>query len=311
MTESKSGIPYKTKIALALALFLWASAFVGIRASLEEYTPEGLALLRYLVASCCMGLVYLRLPHRSVMHWRDVAGLLAIGVLGIGIYNIMLNYGELSISSGMASFIISQSPIMTAIFAMFFLGERLNAMRLLGFIVSFCGVVLIAIGEKGGFKWDVGLIYMLIATVTGGFFSVMQKPFLKRYHAIEATSYIIWGGTLFLLIYTPEMRQDVLHASATSTLMVIYLGIFPGAIGYLAWAYALAAIPASRAVSFLYFMPFLATFLGWLYLGEVPMWLAVLGGVLAIIGVWLVNQSYAKRYNAPVIMANEAKESLS
>jgi drug/metabolite transporter (DMT)-like permease len=293
MTQSTSLMPYKTKIALAVALFLWASAFVGIRAGLEEYSPEGLALLRYLVASLCMGIVYFRLPKRSIMRWQDVCGLLAIGVIGIGVYNIMLNYGELSISSGMASFIISQSPIMTAIFALIFLGERLNAARIAGFTVSVCGVALIAMGEKGGFKWDSGVLYILIATITGGFFSVMQKPFLKRYHAIEATSYIIWGGTLFLLFYTPEMREDLAQASFEATLMVVYLGIFPAAIGYIAWAIVLAQIPASRAVSFLYFMPFLATALGWLYLGEVPMWLSVIGGILAIIGVWLVNQSYS------------------
>lgn len=90
------------------------------------------------------------------------------------------------------------------------------------------------------------------------------------------------------------MQQDWQQASWTATLVIVYLGIFPASIGYIAWSYALARIPASRAVSFLYFMPFVATLLGWLWLSEVPKLLSVFGGVVAIFGVWLVNQSYAK-----------------
>src|SRR5579883_3143052 len=117
---------YKIKIALVVTVFLWASAFVGIRAGLLGYSPEGLALLRYLIASICMGIIYFRLPQRSTMRFFDICALLAIGAVGIGIYNITLNHGELTVSSGMSSFIISQSPIITTVFAIIFLREKLN-----------------------------------------------------------------------------------------------------------------------------------------------------------------------------------------
>lgn len=283
----------KTKFALFLAILLWASAFVGIRAGLlEGYSPEGLALLRYIIASVCLALVFFRLPDSGSIPWRDKCWLMLIGIIGIGWYNITLNYGELAISSGMASFMISQTPLITALFAILFLGERLTAFRALGFLISVCGVILIAFGEKGGFKWDASLIFVFIATLISGAYSVVQKPFLKKYNAIEVTTYIIWGGTLFLMFYVPHLENDLIHVSLRATLIVAYLGIFPAAVGYLAWSYVLAQIPASRAVSFLYFMPFIATLLGWMTLGEIPAIISILGGILAIIGVWLVNQSY-------------------
>jgi len=288
-------------MALVLTIFLWASAFVAIRAGLQDYSPEGLALLRYLVASVCMAIVYCRLPQRNKMQLKDICALLGIGMLGIGVYNLTLNYGELSISSGMASFITSQSPIITTFFAIFFLRERLNVVRVMGFLVSISGVGLIAMGETGALQWSTGLTYILLATIAGGCYSVLQKQYLKKYHAIEATTYVIWGGTLFLSFYTPLLHQDLMHASLKTTLTVIYLGVFPAAVGYIAWSYVLAEIPASRAVSFLYFMPFVAMLLGWLCLGEIPVWLSVIGGVCAIFGVWLVNQSYRRPifYTAP------------
>lgn len=285
----------KTKLALAVAILLWSSAYAAIRAGLQEYSPEGLALLRYLIASGCMGLVYFRLPARTKMTKRDIVALLGVGAVGIGFYNITLNYGEMFISSGMASFIISQSPIVTAIIAIIFLGEQITLLSVLGFLVSLLGIAFIAMGELGEFKWTTSLACILLATLAGGCYSILQKPFLKKYHAIEATTYVIWGGTLFLLYYLPELQHDVMHASLKTTLTVAYLGIFPAAIGYLAWSYALSEIPASRAASFLYFSPFISLLLGWVWLAEVPVMLSVVGGLLAIMGVWIVNHSYKRK----------------
>lgn len=282
---------HKVKIALVTVILLWASAFVGIRAGLQHYSPGGLALLRYIVASICMTIVYYRLPVRSRISFYHACSLFLIGALGIGIYNVALNYGELHVTSGTASFIISQSPIVTAIFALLFLGEKLTPLRIVGFIVSVMGVIFIAMGE-GGFHWGLGIAYVLLATVVGGGYSILQKPFLKRYPAIETTTFIIWGGTLSLLIYTPELQKDLAVASLNTTLTVIYLGVFPAAMGYLAWSYVLKEMPISRAVSFLYFMPFVAMLMGWLYLNESPEWVSIMGGVLAIFGVGLVNHSY-------------------
>ena len=283
---------YKIKFALVLAILLWASAFVGIRAGLNGYSPEGLALLRYLVASICMAIVYYRLPRRRMMPLKDMLGLMFVGALGIGVYNLTLNHGELVISSGMASFITSQSPIVTTIFAIAFLGEQINRLRIFGFLVSIFGVALIAVGEVGGFKWDVSLTYILLATLAGSCYTLMQKPFLKKYHAIEATTYVIWGGALFLALYAPKLQHDLTHVSLMETVMVVYLGIFPAAVGYLAWSYVLSEMPVTRAASFLYFIPFVATLMGWACLGEIPAILTIAGGLLAIVGVWLVNQSY-------------------
>jgi drug/metabolite transporter (DMT)-like permease len=79
-------------------------------------------------------------------------------------------------------------------------------------------------------------------------------------------------------------------APLSATLATVYLGVFPGAIAYVAWAQALAHLPASRAASFLYVVPVVALTIAWVWLGEIPSILALLGGVLVIAGVITVNR---------------------
>jgi drug/metabolite transporter (DMT)-like permease len=285
-------ISFKSKLALTIAMILWASAFVGIRAGLQSYSPGALALFRFTIASVCMYFIYMRLPNRSKMELTDIIWLLMLGAVAIGIYHVSLNYGELLIPSGTASFIISQSPVITTLLAIIFLRERLTFFGILGMAISVFGVALIMFGGNADLKFQVENFYILLAALMGSLYSVLQKPFLKKYHAIEVTAYIIWGATLPLLYYLPELTHQISHASTAATWATIYLGIFPAAIAYVAWSYALKEMPASRASNFMYFMPIVSTLLGWLCLSEIPLWISLVGGCVALMGLWLVNQSY-------------------
>lgn len=292
--ETRVRFSLTTKMALAVTIILWASAFVGIRVGLRGYGPGSLALLRFFIASICMGIIYWRLPQRASFKWQDFVLLVLFGAIGLGGYNVFLNQGEISVASGVSSFLISQSPLLTLLFAVIFLKEEFNPGMLAGILISIAGVGLIAFGEHQDLNFDKGFIALLIATLLSGLYSVLQKPFLNKYHAIDVTVYIIWGCTLALFIYLPDLLHDIKTASATATGAVVYLGIFPAAVAYLAWSYALSAIPASICSTYLYFMPIIATFLGWLLLGEIPTLMSFLGGLVALLGVWIANRAFAK-----------------
>ncbi len=85
----------------------------------------------------------------------------------------------------------------------------------------------------------------------------------------------------------------LLHAARSApvsgTLAVVYLGVFPGAIAYVAWAYVLSHGPAGRTATVLYLTPVLAIGIAWIWLGEVPKALSLFGGVIALAGVVVVN----------------------
>lgn len=277
--------------AIAVTLVTWASAFVAIRHAIHGFPPASLALIRFVIASVVLAMFTLptgRVPLRGIPR-RDWMGFLLMGLITVAIYHTALNAGERTVSAGAASLLINTGPIWTALIAMAFLGERLGSRGWIGTGVAFVGAVTVSVGAAGGirFEGDVGLI--LLASLAQAVYFVLAKNYLKRYGTLQSTCLTLWLGTLFLLPFTFELARALRSATPAQLSSAIYLGLAPGAIGYLTWTYVLSRMPASRAASLLYLVPPLAYLIGWALLGERPDLAAFLGGVPIIAGLALVN----------------------
>ena len=277
---------FRLLAAVAAAVIFGASAYAAIGAGLASFSPGPLALLRMLVASAALApfAVPMRVPQA-----RDLPAAVLAGLFAFSLYNVALNHGQTTASAGAASLIIASIPIFTALLAVTFLGERLDARGWSGIVVGFFGVGLITLGAGENFGIDAGALYVLLAAISGSVYFAFQKPFVEKYGSLTFTAHAIWAGTLLLLPFLPGLAEEVRTAPPGATLSVVYLGVFPTVVAYAAAAYVFSRLPASRAVTLEYLFPPVAIVIAYLWLGEVPSVLSVVGGIVALGGVALVN----------------------
>lgn len=293
-------------IAAAIAtLVVWASAFAGISVVVGPGGGFGAgqtALLRFLVASATMGVAAIatrmRMPDRE-----DLPRIALAALFGITLYHLGFTFGETRVSAGASSLIIASGPIWTALLAIAFLRERLNSWGWIGVGLAFSGVAAISFGEGGGFRLEPMALLILGASLSTAIYFVLSKRPLRKYSSLEFTSYIIWLGTVPMLVFTPGLIRQLPAAPVSSVWTIVYLGIFPGALAYFLWGYALARMPASTTASFLYATPAIATFVAWVWQGTIPGTVTLAGGALALAGVILVQTKGRPRTVTRVMVA--------
>ena len=277
--------------AVAVTLFFWASAFVAIRHLGPDVTPGALSLGRLLVGSVCLGaLMWVRRPPWPSR--ADWPRLVAIGLLWYALYNIALNAAETRIDAGTASILIQFAPILMTVLAVLFLHERPSVYAGPGLAIAFAGVVVIALATSGGGAdrdW-VGVALALLAALAYSISMIVQKPVMGRLPAIQVTWVACTVGAVACLPFAGQLVDAASTAPAASLWWVVYLGVFPTAIAFTTWAYALTHMNASSLGVTTYLVPPITVLLGWLFLGEVPPALAFVGGALCLAGVALTRK---------------------
>jgi drug/metabolite transporter (DMT)-like permease len=272
-------------VAALVTVVLWASAFVGIRAAGKDLSPGALSLARLLVGSAARGAFVLfrgeRFPARRVL-----PAIALCGVLWFGLYNVVLNAAERLVDAGTASMLVGVGPVLIAVFAGVLLGEGFPRSLIAGCAVAFAGLVVIGWATSArSFDAGLGAALCLVAALAYAGGVVTQKPLLDRVSALQVTWLACGAGAIACLPFAPALLRELGQADASAVGWAVYLGVFPTAVAFTTWAYALARTTAGKMGATTYLIPPVAVLMGWTVLGEAPPALALLGGVLCLAGV--------------------------
>ena len=277
-------------LAVAVTLLLWASAFVAIRHLGAGFSPGALSLGRLLVGSLALGAVLLTRGWTPVRR-ADWVPLVAIGLLWFGLYNVALNEGERRVDAGTAAMLIQLSPVLIALLAVLFLGERSRTTLWLGLLVAFGGVALISVGADAGADHDVlGVLLCLVSAAAYSVSVILQKPLMTRIPALQVTWIACTVGAVGCLPFAGQLVRDASAAPPADLGWVVYLGLLPTAIAFTTYAYALTHMSASSLGVTTYLVPPLTVLMAWLALDETPPLVAYAGGALCLVGVSLARR---------------------
>lgn len=295
--DSSERLDGRALIYIGIALITWSSAYAAIAYALASFTPGEVALARLAIGSLCFALlVWIKrapLPQRS--DWLQLA---VLGVIGLTVYHLCLNYAETRIASGTAAILIALVPAATTTLSAFWIGERISAQRMLGLGVALLGVVLVVLASGKQVTFQPMAALALVSVMASAIFFVGQKPLFVRNNMIGVTAFAFFAGTLGAVPFGLGLPHALVAAPWSHIAALLWLGIAPTFVGYLTWNAALRRASASQVSSFIYFSPPIAVLIGWVWLDERPGWLTLIGGAITVGGVALAN---ARRNVAPVV----------
>ena len=272
-----------TMIAISATILIWSTTFAGLVVALQHFSPGHLLFLRW-TTTALLFIVYgvatkMRLPARA-----DIPVLVIAGLLGFGVYQTLLVFGQQGVSASMAGFLINMNPVFTTLIAVALGRDTANGFTWFGLAACMGGLVLMGTARGfGEIGWSAALVVLSALSFAG--YTVISKPLFSRYTPMEVTTYAVVAGSIPFIAFAPGAVSSALTAATAQLATVLFLALFPGGIAYVLWSRSVAAFPPGVASRFLYLVPVVGVGVAWIWVGEVPQMLTLIGGAVTLAGV--------------------------
>jgi drug/metabolite transporter (DMT)-like permease len=267
---------------------IWGASFLFIAEGLQAIAPNGLTFTRILVGFVTLGLI--PSARRSVAR-RDWPGIALLGVLWLAFPLSMFPFAEQRVSSALTGMLNGANPLFTALVAAGLTRRAPSRAVAAGLAVGLAGTVLIACPSLSEGRSSVDGVLMILAAVASyGFALNLARPLQQRNGALP----VIWRAqAVGLLLTAPLGWHDLASARWTPgpLLAVLALGALGTGIAYVLLSVAAGRVGATRASATTFLIPAVALVLGVVVRSEHVALLSVLGGVICVVGAWLIRRA--------------------
>ena len=291
----------KALLAAFFAVVVWGASFVATKLALRYTNPAAVVWLRFTMGVVILGLAVMKGRLFELPDKKDWLYFALLGFLGITFHQWLQSTGLLTSQATTTAWIVASTPIFMALLGWLVLAEKPLWLQLLGILLSTCGVLLVVshghLADLASGRFGTpGDFLILISSLNWAVFSILSRRGLKKYPATLMMFYVMVFGWLFSSIWFLVNGGQV-HMSAIpwdGWAGIAFLGIFCSGFAYIFWYGALKALPVAQTGAFLYLEPLVTVLVAAVILKEQVTLAAFLGGVLILVGVWLVNRHSAQ-----------------
>lgn len=279
--------------ALLLTAIVWAGSFIFVKLSLNEIGPFNLAFYRFLIASPVLFLILKSSGKMEKISTSDIPFILLLALSGVTLLYVVQFLALVYTTATNSSILINTSAIFVALLS-FIVGERMDKRRFSGVVIAFAGVMLTASkGQLDFLKSETlkGDLLMILDGLLWAIYTLAGKKLLEKYSSETLTAYAFIAGTALLLPFAViEGLANPVNFSPTVWISILFLALLCSVFGYVAWYSALKVMEATKVAVFVYLIPFFTAIMAYFILGEEFGFSTITGGVLIILGVYLVER---------------------
>lgn len=290
--------------AILEALFtvtVWGASFVATKISLRYTRPDVVVWLRFTMGVIILGIAILIGRKFILPEKRDWTYFALLGFLGITFHQWLQSTGLVTAQATTTGWIVASIPIFMALLGWLVFKERLIWLQIMGILLSVFGVLLVVtrgdlslliVGKIG----TLGDFLVLVSAPNWAIFSILSRRGLLKYSAVLMMFYVMTFGWLFssILFFAQGGLNQIGSIPWDGWIAIAFLGVFCSGLAYIFWYDALQALPVAQTGAFLYLEPVVTVIVAALLLGEQISIASLLGGVLILVGVWMVNKKNSK-----------------
>jgi drug/metabolite transporter (DMT)-like permease len=272
-TTTRPGV-WLTELSLVLMALIWGVNFSVVKFGTTLVAPLAYNGLRVMLAAIVlMAIVLLGKP--PLPSRRVIVALLALGVLGNGVYQFLFIEGIARTRASDAALVIAATPAFIAIIGRFHGVERASARRMFGILLSMAGIALVVLSTAratDGRSSLLGDFLVLAGSLAWAIYTVLLKPYTHHVPGLQVSAFTMLGGAVPLIVVA---LPAIAHASwstvpAAGWGALVYSGIFALVIAYLFWYRGLRVIGPTRTAMYSNVQPIVAVIVAWIMLSETP-----------------------------------------
>jgi drug/metabolite transporter (DMT)-like permease len=286
--------------ALLLLALIWGASFLFIKLAVRDMSPATLVFLRAFAGALTLALVLAvrrQTPFPSGTRSR-LLPFVALAIFGSLLPWFGFGFGELSISSALASILNATTPLWTAVFAFWVTpAERPSPLNYLGVAIGFVGTGILVAPDVIGQPLKATTIGTLAVAGAAACYAVaalVQRRRLRGVSSIQVGFWqLIFTVPLALAVAAPTIAATHLHP--LSVIAIIALGAGGSGVAYLLYYYMMNSLGATRATTVTFLLPLTAVFWGATLLREAITVPIIIGMVVILMGVFLTSRPAVKR----------------
>ena len=289
MSEPRSDLT--TDLGLLSLAAIWGVNFSVVKLVLDQLTPLGLNALRFPLAVAALALVLRGVPGPRRPAPEDVGRVLLLGVVGNVAYQLTFIIGIDWTRAGNASLLLSTTPVWTVLLSAWAGHERPTRWVTVGVLGTLLGMTLVVLGSGDelslGSETLRGDLLMVVSSILWSVYTVAGRGPVARYGALRMTTWSLYVGTpVLVLLGLPSLaRTDLGAVTPTAWAGVVYSGLMSIGLAYLLWYRGVQRLGNNRTAVYSNLVPVAALITAWIWLGEVPTRLQLLGATVILLGL--------------------------
>lgn len=291
----------KSKIIVYLealfAVIVWGASFIATKIAVEQISPVAVVWIRFAMGIPILFIAVLMRKQFAFPKGSEWLYFALLGFLGISFHQWLQSNGLQTSQATTTAWIVSTSPVFIALLAWFILKEKLSWLQIAGIVFAMFGVLVVV--SKGnlasitlGNFGTTGDFLILISALNWAVFSILSRHGFQNHPSTRLTFWVMTLGWLITTVafISGKNYTEITQLDSRGWWAMIFLGIFTTGLAYIAWFDVLSQLPAAQSGAFLFLEPPASMVVAAIVLFEKITWASIIGGIVIILGVWLVNK---------------------